>query len=333
MTGNVSQAIANYIASARFEDLPAEAAEAAKKSLLDTVGVMLAATTLGEGCRHFVELALEAGGRAESTVIGYGAKVPSFMAAFANGSMAHALDYEDTHDRALVHPSAATVPAALAVAEAVGGVNGKKLVTAVAVGNDLVCRLGLAARVDPREYGWYMPPILGAFGAAAAACHLLGLDEERVLAALSLTLCQATCSAELVHSPRSAVRSVRDAFSAKAGVLAALLAEKGVVGFERPIEGAAGLYASFFRGQYDPAVLLEGLGRVFEGAKVSYKPWPSCRGTHGYIEAVLELRKECSLQAEDVREIKVIVSWISGLWWASSWTAPGTRSSASRRGQ
>lgn len=306
--GNISQTLASHIASVRFKDLPSEAVEAAKKSLLDTAGVILAATRLGEGCRHFVELALEAGGRAESSIIGFGDRVPSFMAAFANGSMAHALDYEDTHERALVHPSASTVPAALAIAEAAGGVSGRKLLTAIAVGNDLVCRLGLAAKVDPRDYGWYMPPILGAFGAAAAASHLLGLDSEKTLSALSLTLCQATCSAELVYSPRSSVRSVRDAFSAKAGVLGALLAQRGVIGFEQPIEGVAGLYASFFRGQYDPAVLLDGLGRFFEGARVSYKPWPSCRGTHAYIETVLQWREQYGLQPAEVEKIGVRVS-------------------------
>ncbi len=215
-----------HIASVRFEDLPGEAVEGAKKSLLDTIGVILAATTLGEGCFHFVELATEAGGRPESTILGFGAKVPSFMAAFANGSMAHALDYEDTHEGALVHPSAATVPAALAIAEAHRGISGRKLLTAIAVGNDLVCRLGLSAKVDPREYGWYMPPILGAFGAAAASASLLELAPKKVLDALSLTLCQATCSAELIHSPYCIVRSIRDAFSSKAGVLAALLAQK-----------------------------------------------------------------------------------------------------------
>jgi 2-methylcitrate dehydratase PrpD len=305
---NISQALAKHIASVRFEDLPSEAVEAAKKSLLDTVGVILAATRLGEGCRHFVELALEFGGRAESSIIGFGKRVPSFMAAFANGSMAHALDYEDTHEQALVHPSASTVPAALAIAEAMGAVSGRKLLAAIAVGNDLVCRLGLAAKVDPRDYGWYMPPILGAFGAVAAASHLLELDNEKILSALSLTLCQATCSAELVYSPRSSVRSVRDAFSAKAGVLGALLAQRGVVGFEQPIDGAAGLYASFFRGQYDPTVLLEGLGRFFEGARVSYKPWPSCRGTHAYIETVLQWREHYGLQPAEVEEIRVRVS-------------------------
>lgn len=306
--GNISQKIAEHIASARFEALPSEAVEAAKKSLLDTIGVILAATRLGEGCDHFVGLALEAGGRGESSIIGFDQKVPSFMAAFANGSMAHALDYEDTHERALVHPSAATVPAAVAVAEASGKVSGKKLLTAIAVGNDLVCRLGLAAKVDPRDYGWYMPPILGSFGATAAASCLLELDKEKTLAALSLTLCQSTCSAELVYSPHSAVRSVRDAFSAKAGVLGALLAQRGVSGFERPIEGAAGLYASFFRGQYDPALLLENLGRVYEGGRVSYKPWPSCRGTHPYIETVLQWREQYGLEPAEIEKIKVEVS-------------------------
>jgi 2-methylcitrate dehydratase PrpD len=101
---------------------------------------------------------------------------------------------------------------------------------------------------------------------------------------------------------------VRDGFSARAGVTAALLARRGVEAFARPIEGPGGLYANYARGKYDAARLLHRLGTEFEGAKVSFKPWPSCRGTHAFVEAALALRKDHALQADRIERIDVTVS-------------------------
>jgi 2-methylcitrate dehydratase PrpD len=305
---NESLTLAKHITDIEYDDLPSNAIDAAKKSFLDALGVTLAAGTLGEGCKAFVDLAIAGGGKRESTILGFGAKAPAFMAAFANGSMAHALDFEDAHDRAPVHPNAATIPAALAVAESIGNVSGRGFATAIVLGCDLVCRLGLALNENPLEDGWYIPPILGAFGATAAVCKLLNLTAEQIVDAFSLTLCQATCSAELTHSPHSVVRSIRDAFSAKAGVLSALLAKQGVVGFPQPMEGKAGLFNLYARGNYDPTILTAELGRTFEGAYVSFKPWPSCRGTHSYIDAVLQIVDAHNLKPSDVEAIKVVVS-------------------------
>jgi 2-methylcitrate dehydratase PrpD len=187
-------------------------------------------------------------------------------------------------------------------------VSGREFATAIVLGCDLVCRLGLALNENPLEDGWYIPPILGAFGATAAVCKLLNLTAEQIVDAFSLTLCQATCSAELTHSPHSVVRSIRDAFSAKAGVLSALLAKQGVVGFPQPMEGKAGLFNLYARGNYDPTILTAELGRTFEGAYVSFKPWPSCRGTHSYIDAVLQIVDAHNLKPSDVEAIKVVVS-------------------------
>jgi 2-methylcitrate dehydratase PrpD len=305
---NESLTMAKHIAGIHYDDIPASAVDVTKKSLLDGLGVTLAAGTLGEGCQHFVNLAVAESGKKESTIIGFDAKVPACMAAFANGSMAHALDFEDTHDGAFVHPNAAVIPAAIAVAESIRNVSGKELIAALALGCDVVCRLGLALKEDPLKYGWYMAPILGAFGATTAACKLLKLDPKQILDAFSLTLCQATCSAELTRSPHSIVRAIRDAFSAKAGVLSTLLAKKGVTGFEQPIEGKAGLFRLYSRGKYDLSALTGELGETFEGANVSFKPWPSCRGTHFFAEATLQIVETHDLKPGDIEGIWLKVS-------------------------
>lgn len=301
----ISAALARHVANTGYDDLPQEALRAAKWSLVDALGVMLAAGTLEPGCRPFIELALARGGGPESTVFGFAARLPAASAAFANGSLAHALDFEDAHDEARVHPYAAAVPAALAVAQALGGVSGRELIAALALGSDLVCRLGLALTDDPIRRGWYMAPILGAFGATGAVGRLLKLSPEELIDAFSLTLCQATCSAELTHSPDSLIRAVRDAFAAQTGVLSAQLAARGVRGFDKPLEGRAGLFKLYAPDTHDLEVLVDGLGERFEGAYVSYKPWPTCRGTHPFIEATQRLVNEHDLSASDIRAIRL----------------------------
>lgn len=304
---NESLTLAEHISGANYHSLSAQAIKATKYSILDTLGVIMAAGSLGEGCRQFVNLAEAGGGSAESSIIGFGIKVPSYMAVFANGSMSHALDFEDTHDIAHVHPGAAVIPAALAIAQSLGNVNGKSFITAVAVGIDIVCRLGLALKKDPIENGWYMPPILSSFGAAAAAGKLLGLNPQQMLDAFSLNLCQATCSAEFTYTPRSIIRAVRDAFAAKAGVLSSLLAARGISGFDHPLEGRAGLFHLYAGEEHDLSRLTYKVGSLFEGINVSFKPWPSCRGTHYFIEAMLQLVNEHDLKPQDITQVKIFL--------------------------
>lgn len=305
---NETLALAQNIVQTNYDDLPSNVVEVTKKSFLDALGVTLAASTLGEGCQAFVDLAVENGAKRESTILGFGSTTSASMAAFANGAMGHALDFEDAHDRALMHPNAATIPAAFAIAEALGNVGGKELLTAIALGSDLVCRLGLALIANPLEYGWYIPPIFNAFGASAAVAKLLHLTTEQIIDAFSLTLGQASFSESITSTPRSVIRSVRDAFSAQAGMVAAQLAARGVAGFEEPFEGRSGLFQLFACGQYDRDALTDELGKKFEGGNVSFKPWPSCRGTHGYIDAALQIVREHHIAPNEIERIDIIVS-------------------------
>lgn len=301
----VSLRLARHLVETPTEALPEGAAAAARRSLLDALGVMLAAGTLEPACRPFVELARSWGGAPEATILGFGARAPAAAAAFANGALAHALDFEDAHDGARVHPYAATTVAALAVAQARRGVRTSDLVAALALSSDLVCRLGLALTADPAERGWYIAPVLGAFGATAAAGRLLGLTAPRMVDAFSLTLGQVTGTVESARDPRSEVRAVRDAFAAQAGVVSAQLAARGVAGFERPFEGAAGLFRLYATGAHDLDALVAGLGAEYRGAEVSYKPWPCCRGTHAHVQAALELAARPETDPTDIERVVI----------------------------
>ena len=294
----ITRQLAQHLARVTYADLPAATVRAAKRSLLDAIGVSLGASGLEAACAPFSELAAQAPGPCQ--VLGYGARAMPLMAACANGALAHALDYEDAYDGTPAHPNAACVPVVLALAERDASIDGQSVLLALAAGCDVVCRLALALEQNPDRHGFYPPPILGAFGAAASAAKLLGLDEERIVAAFGLTLSQAMCSSQFKHDADSSLRAVRDAFAAHAGLLAAELAARNVRAFEAAFEGEFGMYALFARGAYEPERLLAGLGTQFLGERVSYKPWPSCRGTHAFVEAALRMHEQHGVSPDDI---------------------------------
>jgi 2-methylcitrate dehydratase PrpD len=304
---DASFSLAANVVNIRYEDIPGSVVETTKKSILDTLGVILAGSTTDETCKKVVGLVKEGGGKKESTIIAYGGKVPSWMAAFANGSMAHTLDYDDVIDAVAIHPTASTLPAAFAVAERVGGVSGKEFIAAVTLGNDLVSRLK-SSLVKPLEFGWAPPPLFGFFSATAAAGKLLGLSKEQMVSAFSIALHQAAGSMQSNLDAGSAIRAIRDAFPAKAGVLSALMAQKGINGGENSLEGKAGFFNLYYRGEYDHSRLTEDLGKRFEGANVSFKPWPCCRLNHPFIDATLSLIQENSIETSDVKSVTAVVS-------------------------
>ena len=301
----LSDQLARHVAGIGFAELPQSTVRAAKTVLLDTLGVALAASGLAAEVQPFIELACRSGS-GPCTILGTGLTAPPAAAALANGSLVHALDFEDAFDPAPGHPNASLVPALIALAQAGQPVSGREFITALAVGGDLSCRIALALD-RPMEAGmWYPPPITAGFGAAAGAARLLGLDADGVRTALSLALCQVTMPGEIKHSRDTTIRAVREAFPAQAAVQSALLALAGVAGFEAPLEGPGGFYALYALGEYDPARLLDDLGQRFWIDELTYKPWPSCRGTHPFIEGALAIRNR-GVHPEQVAAIHLVL--------------------------
>jgi 2-methylcitrate dehydratase PrpD len=302
MTGEgISLMLARHVAGYPSAALPAATASAAARALLDGIGVMLAASGTSSDVAPFVTLARA--GRGAAPILGVGTCTTPALAALANGAMAHALDFEDAFDAAPCHPNAALLPAVLALAATRPDISGRDLLAAIAIGCDLVCRLGLALERPMEAGGWYPPPILGAFGAAAAAARLCRLDARQVLDAFSLMLCQVSTPGEIKHSRDTVIRAVREAFPAQAAVQAATLAAAGVRGFDAPFEGENGFYRLFAGGAFDRAALEDGLGERFWIERLTFKRWPACRGTHAYIEAVQRLTAAHRFAPGDIVEI------------------------------
>lgn len=302
---DIGYTLAANVNSLRYEEIPDAVVDVTKKTILDTLGIIIGGSGAGGGVKEVVDLVKAGGGSEESSVIGFNFKTNAWSAAFAMGAMAHALDYDNVHDDAFTHPSSSTVPAALAVAERTQA-NGREILTAMALGDDLHCRLAYSlSRVgDPARQGLWMPPlVLGGFAAAAVSARLLGLDIERTVNAFGITLTRTGGPLEIVLDP-GPLRGLYAAFPAMTGVLSAFMAHQGISGIKTCFEGRAGLYNTYFRGIYDRASLTKDLGRVFEGAGVSFKPWPCCRFTNPYVDATLQMVKEHNILPKDIAEIR-----------------------------
>lgn len=302
----LSQAIAEHVATTAFERLAESTVVAARRALLDGVGVMLAASGSCEEVQPFARVAMAAG-PGPATLLGYGTRVQPAMAALVNGAMGHALDFEDVLDAGPAHPNVSLLPAALAMCEAASApVSGRELIAAIAIGGDLGCRMTFALTRPMEDAGWFPPPILAAFGSTAAAARVAGLTPREVLDAFSLLMCQNVCPGEIKNAPGTVLRAVREAFPAQAAVISVALAREGVRGFDAPIEGESGFFRSFAGGHYDPAALLTNLGSSNAIDALSFKPWPACRGTHAFIESVEVLRAAHDLTVGDIRTIDAI---------------------------
>jgi 2-methylcitrate dehydratase PrpD len=302
-----SRAIATYVTETRYDALPEFVRTISKRSILDAIGVSMAAAGLEPACDPFLQLAFDSG-PGPSVVLGTGRRASMSAAALANGALAHALDYEDAHDPSFTHPNAATVAAAISVADARDGISGREFIVAVTVGCDLVARLSMAqGNVGQRPVAYYPPAIVGTFGATAAAARLLKLSAEQTLDAFSLALCANSASAQILFSPYSDIRAIRDGFCAQTGVQAALLAAAGTKGFDKPFEGEGGFYDMYSGGLCSPGRLTAQLGDRFAGEQVGFKAWPACRATHIYIQAILEGLRRGSINAPEIETMTAYV--------------------------
>ncbi|NLD50354.1 MAG: MmgE/PrpD family protein, partial [Clostridiaceae bacterium] len=239
----------------KYEDLSERDVNIAKLSFLDTIGVILAASTLGDKCIGIVEDLKEQGGKKEASVLAFGGKLPAPLAAEANGAMAHALDYDDATGRGGVHPSGATVPTSIALMEKYGILNGKDLITAIVVGNDLNLRLGLASPSMNKVYATFAPLTLAIYAAAIAGGKILGLTKDQMVNCLGIAHFQACGSARIMIEGDCDQRELYQYFAAQAGVLSAEWAKKGIRGIKQCFESHGGLYDIFAKGDYDPSYL------------------------------------------------------------------------------
>lgn len=292
-----------------FDHLPQDAVTAAQRALIDTVGAGVAGTGAPMS-KMVVAMAESSGGKPDATLWGSAQRVPLAEAAFANAITGRCLELDDVHEGSPAagigfggHVSVMVIPAALAAAEASPTpVSGRDLLTAIAVGSDLVPRIRMAAG-SAGGFGWEGPTI-SPFGVAAALGKLWRFDEPTMANAMSAAYSQ--CCGNVQATVDGAWDIWLNAgLGARGGVVAAILARHGHRGTQSPLLGVSGLYNLYFRGEYHPEPLLDGLGTRLEGTNLSVKTYSSCRYTHNAIYATTELCRTEGIGVDEIERIRV----------------------------
>lgn len=295
---NSSQQLAEFIVSTSFEQVPEASLAMVQASLLDYSACAVA------GQNEAVVLAIRTminaeAGSGVASVIGQQQKLPARAAALINGACAHALDYDDTHFDYIGHTSVAVFPAAIAIAEQVSA-TGKEFLLAAQIGLEVACRVGAFMGRSHYEAGFHQTATSGSFGAAAAAAKLLSLDTKQCQQMFGLLSSRAS---GLKNQFGSMGKPYNAGMAASNGVEVALLVKYGMDSIEDGLEGA---FVASHHGEGNNQALVS-LGQEYRFDYISHKFHACCHGTHSALEALISLRQDYNIKADQVRKIQVMV--------------------------
>lgn len=295
--------LARFVLGLALDEVPGPVVTATTQLVLDTLGNALAACDEEFG-RAVRQVAADLGGPPEAMLLGAGRRVAAANAALANATLAHGLDFDDTREDAIVHTGSVAVTTALAAGEA-WRASGRAVLEAALAGVEVMCRVGLAVPGALHARHFHPTAVAGPFGAAAAAAKLRGLDEDQLVHAFGICGSQSGGVIEYL-ADGSWTKRLHPGWAAHAGVVAAQLAGAGFTGPSTVLEGAHGVYEAF-AGGHDAArlgALLESLGRAWEIAQLTFKPYPCGSIAQPYMDCALELRARPGLRPADVAAVR-----------------------------
>ena len=317
---NIENKLSDFLTNISYESIPNDAVSATKSLILNSISAAFGGSS-ADGIKELTELVNEWGGKTESNIICYHHKVPAPNAAQVNASMIHALDFDDTHSRVMLHAGAVSIPAALAIAEMIGGISGKQFITAITLAVDIGCRMCLVTNTPPdikdegRWLQWHFTSVYGYFVSAAVAGRLLCLDSDKMTNALGLAYHQASGNMQALRDGALAKR-MGPGFASRGGIVAALMAQKGISGAKNFIEGKVAFYELYHPKCYhNIAALTDGLGEHFENSYICPKPYPCGAVNHPFIDAAIAIRKEYNILPEDVSEITIYTGEMAQILW------------------
>jgi 2-methylcitrate dehydratase PrpD len=296
----VTERIANFMAKAGFDDLPQEAIVRAKMLVLDFLGVTIAGTAspIGEIIVRFGRETKD--GRA-ATVIGAGFKTSIPSAAFINGTLAHALDIDDTAAGTVAHPNAPVLPALLALGEKYK-VSGKELLTAYILGLEVFYRVALASQ--GHMMGWHRTSVFGTIAAAAAAARLMNLSVEQIRAAIGIST---SLAAGLQLNFGTMTKAIQVGNASRSGLVAAILAKEGCTANLDTLGDPKGFGYAFYSGKFIAEKAVAEIGKpfsiVFPGNAM--KIYPCCGLAHSPADVTLRLVREHDIALEQVEKVEV----------------------------
>lgn len=305
-----AERLADFAAALRYEDLPEDVVAAARQSIMDNIGCMLAARDVAS-VKIVVDMVRSFGGAGQATIIGYWEKFPAPWAAYCNGVADHSIELDDhiSHIHSLNHPGVVSVPPALALGEYLH-VNGKEFITAVVLGYEITCRINrtVPPGFENYELGFHGTAITGPFGAAVLSGRLMGLSADQIATAMGI-IGSLTSGSREYKASGAWTKRMHAGNASKSGILAALLAQKGFTGPHSILEGRHGFLNSYFRkGNYDISVLTDQLGSSWEIRNIIYKPFACAGVLHSPATAALNLKNKYGIKAHEISRIEVRTS-------------------------
>jgi 2-methylcitrate dehydratase PrpD len=313
-----TKGLSQFITKTDYNDLPREVVTAAKFAILDFIGVAMAGSQDPSG-RIISELVRENQTAPEATIIGWRYKASCSLAALANGSAGHVLDYDDCLDfpyAGLAHPTTSIIPATLAVGEKLH-ISGRDLITAYCLGIEAYGKTGLLTKESVvGSRGWEWTGVLGVIGATAAISKLLKLDENQTMMAFGIA---ASLASGLIRNFGAMAGHLHAGNAARNGVEAGLLAQKGYTGRAGIIEIPGGFYNAY-TGTREPVKQqaieenIKALGNPWNIIKpgLMFKAFPCSHISHFGVDAGLQLRQKYSIDWQQIAEIEFRVPSIMG---------------------
>lgn len=298
--------LAQLYTSLQAREFQAATLAAAKAAILDGLGCILVGAPT-EPARIVRQTIAEFGGLPQAAILGTHERSSIALAAMANGVAGHVIDYDDMNSSMIGHPSTVLVPVILALGEARTR-SGHDLIRAYIIGFEIETQLG--RWMNPQHYGtgWHATSSLGIFGAAAAACHLLGLDSGRFAMAVGIA---ASNAAGLRRNFGSMTKSFHAGHAAERGIWAAVLASKGYTASPDPLSGAEG-FLSMYRapqGRFQEQLACGAeRGLELDTVGIGVKPYPCCGAGTTVIDAMLDL---CAAHNVDPAQVEKIACTVS----------------------
>jgi len=300
-------ALAGFTSCLEFADLPPEVVMRTRLLVLDCVGNMVRARRDSESTPALLAAVRAIGlTNGNARVFADSESYSPAGAVLVNATLAHSLDFDDTHAAAIVHPAASVIPAALAAAEMTGA-SGAETLTAIVAGYEVALRLALALPAGAHYgRGFHPSATCGVFGAAASAARVFKLNESQTASAFGIALSQSAGSLQFLANGAWTKR-FQVGWAGMGGFVAATLAREGFKGAAQPIEGEYGFLRSYAPAP-QPDRVMEDIGQIWELMKTGLKPYPSCRWGHAGIDAAIAMRAECGLRVQDIDAVTLGIS-------------------------
>ena len=306
MEKTIAEKMTQFCLGLDYDSIPPIVLEKTKDLILDTLGICARSSSLDAG-RIILDLVQTWGGGAESSLVGSSTKVSIQNAAFANGVLAHGLDYDDTHTESVVHPSACLVPVALSVGESTG-CSGKEVLTALVGGLEAMIRIGMPALNRFHMRGFHTTSICGTFASAMVAGKLMNLSQAEINNALGIAGSFTSGLLECL-SYGSWAKQLHAGWAGLCGIVSAQLGQRSFTGPVSIFEGRLGLYNSFLRSEeLDLNLIFKGLGKEWEILNIRPKLFPCCHYLQAFIDCGAYLKNEYKI---DYGMIKKIVCRVS----------------------